>query len=313
MSTIKIARRRFIQNTAAAGAAFLASRRFVFGGELAEAGSLRTAMDRAAKCCLAWLNPEQEFLPTGSYEVAHDTGRWWDAMLRFEAATGTRIPAHADTAMMRNLRTLTDNPAALLMNTARLPGPPEKIKVNPHNLRESMLAYTTLARYRRSDWARQQGRKLVETIYKLLDPDGQLNYEKLAGIAGGPLSTDRLMVQRSPAGQWFNATATTGRAIEAIVWFHEATGDALAMELAKRLAEVHLRHVIAPTGNVRDELRDPNHVGHTHSYCGTLRGLLLYGLASGNKQYADAVAAHLSQRSLGRRHHPLRLDAARSG
>ncbi|MFA6564882.1 MAG: hypothetical protein WCV00_23455 [Verrucomicrobiia bacterium] len=291
MSAIKITRRAFIQNTAAAGVASFASRHFVFGGELAEVGPVRKAMDRAAKCCLAWLNPEQEFLPTGGYEVAHDTGRWWDAMLRFEAATGTRIPAHADAAMMRNLQTLTDNPAALLMNTARLPGPPEKIKVNPHNLRESLLAYTALVRHRKSDWARQQGRKLVETIHRLLDPDGQLDYEKLAGIAGGPLTTDRLMVQRSPAGQWFNATATTGRAIEAIVWFHEATGDVRAMELAKRLAEVHLRHVIAPAGDVRAELRDPNHVGHTHSYCGTLRGLLLYGLASSDKQYVDAVAA----------------------
>ena len=82
-------------------------------------------MDRAAKCCLAWLNPDQEYLPTGGYELAHDTGRWWDAMLRFEAATGTRIPEQAETAMMKNLRTLTDNPAALLMNTARLPGADE--------------------------------------------------------------------------------------------------------------------------------------------------------------------------------------------
>ena len=68
----------------------MASLHFVFGRELAEAGPVRKAMDRAAKCCLAWLNPEQEFLPTGGYEVAHDTGRWWDTMLRFEAATGTR-------------------------------------------------------------------------------------------------------------------------------------------------------------------------------------------------------------------------------
>jgi hypothetical protein len=248
-------------------------------------------MDRVARCCLAWLNPDQEFLLTGGYEVAHDTGRWWDAMLRHEVATGTQIPEQAEAAMMMNLRTLTDNPAALLMNSARLPGPAEKIKVNPHNLRETMLAYTALARARKSDWAQKQGRKLMETISTLLEPDGQLNYEKLAAVAGGPLSTDPLMVQRSPTGEWFNATATTGRAIEAIVWFHEATGDALAMELAKRLADTHLRQTIDPTGTVRVELRDPGHVGHNHSYCGTLRGLLLYGLASGERQYIDAVAA----------------------
>lgn len=237
-------------------------------------------MERAAKCCLAWLNPDQQSLPTGGYEVAHDTGRWWDAMLRFEAATGTRIPELAESAMMKNLRALTDNPAALLSSKL----------CNPHNLRESLLAYTVLVRHRGSDWARQQGRKLVETIHGLLEADGQLNYEKLAERTGKPLSKDPLMVQRSAAGEWFNATGTTGRVIEAIVWFHEATGDARALELAARLAKVHLRQAIDPSGKVRAELLDRARVGHTHSYCGTLRGLLLYGLASGERQYVDAVA-----------------------
>src|SRR6185312_1134390 len=102
---------------------------------------------------------------------------------------------------------------------------------------------------------------------------GQMNYPKLATVAGGPLTADPLMIQRAPAGEWFNATATTGRAIEAIVWFHEATEDALAWKLAQRLAETHLRQTIDLSGEVRAELRDPGHVGHTHSYCGTLRGL----------------------------------------
>jgi hypothetical protein len=98
------------------------------------------------------------------------------------------------------------------------------------------------------------------------------------------------MMQRSPAGQWFSAVGSTGRAIEAIVWFHEATGDAAALRLAKRLAEVHLRNIVDASGQVRAELLDPNHVSHTHSYCGTLRGLLLYGLTSGEKAYVEAVA-----------------------
>lgn len=291
MKTPAFSRRNFIQQMTAIAAASLADRGRLLAAASGNKGPLYHSMNRAAGCCLAWLNPDQEYLPTGGYETAHDTGRWWDAMLRFESATGTPIPAQAEAAMMKNLRTLTDNPAALLMNTARLPGPTDKIRVNPHNLRESMLAYTALVRHRKSDWAQNQGRKLVETMHSLLDPDGQLDYGKLAALAGGPLTTDTLMVQRSPVSQWFNATATTGRAIEAIVWFHEATGDASALELAKRLAEVHLRQSIDPTGKVRAELLDPTHVGHTHSYCGTLRGLLLYGLASGEKQYVDAVSS----------------------
>ncbi len=284
-------RRAFLRQMALWSAVALSKRSLLKGAEPETEGPLQASMDRAAKCCLVWLNTEEEWLPTGGYEVAHDTGRWWDAMLRYEAATGERIPERAEAAMMRNLRTLTDNPAALLMNTARLPGPEEKIKVNPHNLRETMLAYTALVRHRNSDWAHAQGRKLIETIGSLLDADGQMDYEKLATIAGGPLTKDPLMVQRSPAGEWFNATGTTGRAIEAIVWFHEATGDAPAVALAQRLAEIHFRQSIDPSGEIRAELRDPTHVGHTHSYCGTLRGLLLYGLISGERRYVDAVAA----------------------
>jgi len=285
-------RRTFIQRITALSAISLSGRGLLQSAESEANAPLRSSMERAAKCCLAWLNPDQEWLPTGGYEIAHDTGRWWDAMLRYEAAARVLvIPEPVEAAMMKNLHTLTDNPAALLMNTARLPGPAEKIKVNPHNLRETMLAYTALVRYRKSDWAWQQGRKLLQTIEGTLDADGQMDYQALATIAGGPLTTDPLMIQRSPAGEWFNATATTGRALEAIVWFHGATGDPLALKLAHRLAEVHLRQSIDPSGEVRAELRDPGHVGHTHSYCGTLRGLLLYGLAGGGKQYVDAVAA----------------------
>ena len=41
---------------------------------------------------------------------------------------------------------------------------------------------------------------------------------------------------------------------------------------------------------MRTELLDKNHVGHNHSYCGTLRGLLLYGIKAEEQRYIDAVA-----------------------
>lgn len=92
----------------------MVSRNRTLGVESIDTGTMRKAMDRTADCCLAWLNPEDDFLPTGGYEVAHDTGRWWDAMLRYEAATGRAIPQQAEKRMMQNLRLLTNNPVALL-------------------------------------------------------------------------------------------------------------------------------------------------------------------------------------------------------
>jgi hypothetical protein len=241
---------------------------------------IETSMDQGAKCCLAWLNPEKDFLPTGGYEVAHDTGRWWDAMLRYEAASGVRIPAQAEAAMMANLRRLTDNPAALLASG----------KCNPHNLRETLLTYAALVRYRKSAWADAQGRKLVRTMAELLDPDGQMDYVRLAQLIGQPLTTDKLMMLRYPQGHWFNAVGSTGRALEGLVVFHAATGDAEALNLAGRLAEIHLRNSIDASGQIRPELLAADCISHTHSYCGTLRGLLLYGLATGDRRFIDAVA-----------------------
>jgi hypothetical protein len=183
--------------------------------------------------------------------------------------------------MRDNLRRLTANRAALLSSGV----------CNPHNLRETLLTYAALVRYRNDEWARQQGRRLVGTLNDLLAPDGQLDYVGLAArVADGRLTKDPLMVPHATANGWFNSTGTTGRAIEGLVSFHEAAGDRSALDLARRLAEAHVRQVIDASGRVRTELLDPQHVGHTHSYCGTLRGLLRYGLVSGEGNYVDAVA-----------------------
>jgi len=279
MHTISIQRRSFFQRISIASAAIFMVPYCVLGSESEESGPIRKVMDKVAKCCLAWLNPDQQYLPTGGYEVAHDTGRWWDAMLRYEASTGIRIPQRAEDAMMKNLRMLTDNQAALLTYSV----------CNPHNLRETMLSYTAMVCFRKSEWARIQGLRLVETIDRLLESDGQLNYMKFAELTGKPLTNDLLMMQQSPKGQWFSAVGSTGRVLEAIVWFYEATRNKTVLDLARRLAEIHLSNNIDPYGKIRPELLDPKQVSHNHSYCGTLRGLLLFGFASGEKQYIEAV------------------------
>ena len=242
---------------------------------------------------------KKHLLPSGGYEVSHDAGRWWDAMLRLQATTGFAIPPHLETAMLDNFRVMTDNPAGLLTNDSRLEDLKGTAQANPHNFRESMLAFSGLVRHRGHDWSRRQGQRLVETTGQLLEPDGQMDYERLAALMKMPLNQDISMIQRSPAGQWFDATCSTGRAIEGFIRFHEATQDDRAMALAARLAKVHLRNLVRPDGKVPPELLDRNHVGHNHSYLGTLRGLLLYGLSSGNKEYVEGVSRTYRQGLLG--------------
>ena len=78
-----VTRRRFLQ-AVSRGAAVLAGTSLIRAAELPDPEDdcvLKQAMHRAGNCCLAWLDPEHDYMPTGGYEVAHDTGRWWDAML----------------------------------------------------------------------------------------------------------------------------------------------------------------------------------------------------------------------------------------
>ena len=286
-------RRDFLQ-AVSCGAAVLAGAPSPRAAELPERDAdnvLKEAMHRAGNCCLAWLDPQHDFLPTGGYEVAHDTGRWWDAMLRLEAATGFVIPAKLEAAMLSNIRRLMGNPDGLLMNDPSLESLKDTAFINPHNFREGMLALTALLRFRKSAWACETGQRFLATMDRCFQSDGRFDYTRLDCWGQVPFSKDPAILPPSPDAPWFDATKSSGRALEAIVWFHEATGDPLALRVARRIARHHLANSVNPDGSVRVEIIDPNNPGHNHSYLGTLRGLLLFGLLVRQQEYVDVVNA----------------------
>ena len=99
----------------------------------------------------------------------HNLGRWWDAMLRLEAATGFEIPAHLEAAMLANLRESFDNPDHLCLSAFDHPW--LKPDLDFHSLRESLLALNALVRYRGSVWARRQARLMLETLARITRDD----------------------------------------------------------------------------------------------------------------------------------------------
>jgi len=255
---------------------------------------LRPRLALAGTALLALLDPERDLMPAGGYEVAHDLGRWWDAVLRLEETAGLIVPADLEAASLRHLHALTDNPDRLLMNLGDAPWLSEKAKVNPHNFRESLLAFGGLARRRRNAWARRAGLQLIAAMENCLGDDGYFDQTRLGSWGLLPATGDPTHTE-GPAGSWTDSTATTGRSLEAVVWFHQSTGEDRALGLARRLAERHLARTISADGQVRAELLDSGHAGHTHSYLGTLRGLLLFGLATGQRACVDAVEASYRQ------------------
>jgi hypothetical protein len=252
--------------------------------------TLDQSMELAGQCHLAWLDPERDLMPTGGYEVAHDTGRWWDAMLRLEHATGFVIPARLEAAMLRNLQTLTGNPDGLLMDDPQVEWLRESAFINPHNYREALLAFAALVRFRGSRWAREAGCRLLATMDRCLDDDGWFDYTRLHCWGKVPYSTDDSHPLPPRAG-WYDSTGDLGRGLEAVLGFYEVTGVAVALDIADRIARRQLATAVNADGAPRREILDPANVGHNHSYLGTLRGLLRFGLLTGQHEYVDAVAA----------------------
>lgn len=213
------------------------------------------------------------------YDTSHNIGRWWDAMLRLEDATGFTISPKLEAKMLENTRWFFDNPDNLCFN------PPELDKlVAPtfelHSLRENLMALWALVEFRGNQWAVEQGHRMLEAITRMSTPDGGWNIDQSDRFnrLGKPGSAERY---RKPN------VSSSGRLIEALVWYYETTRDPLAFELAERLASIHLEHSTNPDGSLNTSLSP----GHTHSYLGTLRGLVLFGLMTNQPTYIDRVAA----------------------
>jgi len=245
--------------------------------------TLKESMMLAAQCHLAWLNPEKGFYPTGGFEVAHDTGRWWDAMLRMEQVSSFSIPAWAEEAMLANLMNLTDNQVGLLMNDPKIPWMKDKAFINPHNLREGFIAVAALARFRNSKWAAAAGHRMLKTIEQYMDADGRIDFRAISEKTAIPMRPSRMEGKS-------DRTTCEGRAIEGIIWFYEATGDPLALEIASHFAEYHYNKTVTEDGNIPKTIISPDNIGHNHSYLGTLRGLILYGVLANEKKYLNIVA-----------------------
>jgi len=249
---------------------------------------LKDSMELGGEHLLGWLNPERDYLPTGSWAITHDLARWWDAMLRLEAATGFVIPGHIEGASLRNLHWLTDNPDGLLWVPPGLDW--QKMKFELHSLREGILTFAALTHFRGSAWARQAGHRYLESINRALKPDCSWDvhaFEYARQYADGA----NVEPAHSPENETrFQLTVSHGRCIEALIWFYEWTGDPLAMELADRLAKFHLGYATNAAGTVPEYLAAADAPpGDRQSHLYTLCGLLLYGVETHQSEYVDAV------------------------
>ena len=258
--------------------------------------SLPASMHLAGENCIAMLAPSYDHMPMWSMTIEpgmkawaqfawpqHNVGRWWDAMLRLEAATGFSIPERIEAAMQKNLQVCFDNPLGLACELITHGDHPPG-HFDAHSQRELLLALAARIRYRDDDWARQCGRRMIVALDRYILDDGRIDWEAILRIT--PASRSGKIDSRQTSG---NAAMvhSTGRMIEAIIEYYKVTDDDAALPLVARLAQWHLQETTSADGAAPDV---PFPALHTHSYLNTLRGLLRYGVQAKRHEYIERVA-----------------------
>jgi hypothetical protein len=252
---------------------------------------LKRSLELAGANLVANLDPERHYLPNWDVRPAkdgavavntwwpgHNLGRWWDAMSRLQEAIGYAAPVQAKDAMEQNLLRFYDNPDSLCLAPFDLEG--VKPQFDLHSLREGLLGLNALIQHRQNSQAAVRGHAMSESLMRLTTEEStwvleNCDYARRTGL--DIAKTDWGLVVGYPANH--------GRLIEALVWNYEATGDSAALRAAERFARFHFANTVRPDGSLG---KQPGN--HTHSYLGTLRGLLLFGELTGQREYIDAVA-----------------------
>ena len=229
---------------------------------------LKRSIELACQNMIEHLNPSDGYMPlflmslnvAGDGKVRgcftpnapfHNIGRWWDAMLRAEDAIGFAIPSDVEAGFLATTRRLSDNPYHVFLRGRTRAGDP---RFCDHSFREILSTWNALVRFRNSQWALGKGEGMIESL--------------LSGAT--PLQIPHHI--------------TSGRFLESLVWFHETTGSSRALVLAEKLARANLEDSTASDGAMTLIS------GHTHSYMGTLRGLLRYGELTNQSDYMERVA-----------------------
>jgi len=260
--------------------------------------NLKKSMNLAGQNLLNMLCEERNYLP---YFIAmverdyraemqffhphHNLGRVWDSLLRLENATGYVIPAHIEGALLENLHKFFDNPDNLCLYPLDMPYKTVDLFCF-HSLREALLALDSLMRYRNNLWARETAHKMLVTVNDILLPEESWRVKNSVWDVEKTRRYRDLEIEKPHGGWALSLQSSEGRLIEPLLLYHETTKDPLAMDLADKFARFHLEYSTRPDGEFYGH---PVVAGHTHSYMGTIRGVLYYGLVTGQRKYVEAV------------------------
>ncbi len=198
----------------------------------------------------------------------HMVGRFLDALALCAEIIDVPRDEEAVNGLRKLLHDCLDTPHGLPFDT--LPDPKGRRSGNMHHCREVLLALVGLSKWWGCERSMDLARKLVRAMERATRETGAYPSHMLYENGWG-----------KPEDRWTNYT--TGRAITALVTYHQATKDALAVDLAKRFAEDNIKRTMTPDGGLTEAAGT-----HLHSTEGTMAGLLYLGELTGEKRYTEA-------------------------
>ena len=201
------------------------------------------------------------------YDTCHVPGRCLDAMLNAAHVFGVHVDETAvdrfARAHKRGLRGFAGFAGYVNPETG------EKC-IGFHNLRESLLGLLALMRFRDDARAHETARRLISAAAALFDDEGEVKPAALARLG-------RRFTCKSLDGA---ICYTAGRFIGALVKYGRHTGEAEALELARRLADLCLRQAFHADGSLGDRAGR-----HVHSITATVNGLIDLGRLLDDERY----------------------------
>lgn len=226
------------------------------------------AVDRR-RGCLPFLTFNLTDPPTCAkhdyWSSPHMVGRFLDAL----AVTAELIDLPADEEVVNGLHTLLhrslDNPSGLPFYA--IPGPDGKRTADMHNCREVLLGLLGLWQWRGCERSATLARNFVRKIEEVTRKTGTFPAATLG--EGGWVA---------PKSGELNMTS--GRLIGALVAYYRASKDEMAVDLAKRFAEINIKQTFTSEGELT-----PAAGTHLHSTEGTMTALLDLGVLLGEQRY----------------------------
>ncbi len=202
------------------------------------------------------------------WAVVHVAGRFLDALAVSSSVLSFKQDPKADQALRQFLHTSLDNPTGLALDY-RSGVKSDRQEANMHHCREVLLGLVGLMQWKGCETSAKLARQFVRTLHRVTRDTGSFPAHVWNSDGWGTFDSTFL-------------NSTSGRLVGALVKYYRASKDELAVDLARRFADVNIEKTFSAEGELKEAAGT-----HLHSTEGTMTSLLALGATTGEKKYLE--------------------------